>query len=84
MKKMFIAIFGILLIAQPVMATPKHGLSLYGPQDLKYNPGQPYDHANPKAPKGGNLVLADFGAFTKLNPASLKGVTAPGVAQLVF
>jgi len=81
---MFIAIFGILLIAQPVMATPKHGLSLYGPQDLKYNPGQPYDHANPKAPKGGNLVLADFGAFTKLNPASLKGVTAPGVAQLVF
>jgi len=84
MKKILIIICGLLLFAQPVIATPKHGLSLYGPQDLKYNPDQPYDHANPNAPKGGNLVLADFGAFTKLNPASLKGVTAPGVGILVF
>ena len=84
MKKIFIVIFGLLLFAHPVTATPKHGLSLYGPQDLKYNPGQPYDYANPNAPKGGNLALADFGAFTKLNPASLKGVTAPGIGQLVF
>ena len=29
-------------------------------------------------------MLSDFGAFTKLNPASLKGVTAPGIGQLVF
>jgi microcin C transport system substrate-binding protein len=84
MKKIFILIFGLTLFAQPVIATPQHGLSLYGPQDLKYKSGQNYDHANPNAPKGGNLVLSDFGAFTKLNPASLKGVTAPGIGQLVF
>ena len=84
MKKIFIVIYGLLLFTHPVTAAPKHGLSLYGPQDLKYNPSQSYDYANPNAPKGGNLVLADFGAFTKLNPASLKGVTAPGIGQLVF
>ncbi len=84
MKIIFTAIIGLLLLTHPVMATPHHGLSLYGPQDLKYKPGQPYEYANPNAPKGGNLVLADFGAFTKLNPVSLKGVTAPGIGQLVF
>lgn len=63
---------------------PSHGLSLYGPQDLQYQPGQPYRYANPKAPKGGHLVLSSFGAFTKLNPVSLKGVDALLIAQLVF
>ena len=77
-------ILGILLLANQVMAGPHHGISLYGPQGLKYKSGEPYIYANPNAPKGGNLTLADFGAFTKLNPASLKGVTAPGIGQLVF
>lgn len=65
-------------------AEAAYGLSLYGPPGLKYQPGQPYVYANPQAPKGGRLVLSDFGAFTKLNPASLKGVPAPGIAGLVF
>ncbi|MEC8957849.1 MAG: extracellular solute-binding protein [Nitrospinota bacterium] len=84
MKIILNATFGLLLLAQQVTAVPHHGLSLYGPQGLKYKPGQSYVYANSKAPKGGNLTLADFGAFTKLNPASLKGVTAPGIGQLVF
>ena len=85
MKKIIYTFFALLILsANSVTATPQHGLSLYGPQDLKYKAGQPYDYANPKAPKGGNLVLADFGAFTKLNPASLKGVTAPGIGMLVY
>ena len=61
-----------------------HGLSLYGPQDLKYKPGQSYSYANPNAPKGGQLTLNALGAFTKLNPASLKGVAADKLDQLVF
>ncbi|MFQ5481183.1 MAG: extracellular solute-binding protein [Nitrospinaceae bacterium] len=69
----------------PVWASnPAHGLSLYGPAGLKYGPGDPYGYANPNAPKGGRLVLSTFGAFTKLNPASLKGVAAPGIDALVF
>ncbi|MFQ5451267.1 MAG: extracellular solute-binding protein [Nitrospinaceae bacterium] len=72
------------LTAAPAGAAPMHGLSLYGPAGLKYKADQPYDYARPGAPKGGHLVLSDMGAFTKLNPASLKGVTAPGIAALVF
>ena len=84
MKNFLSSTILILLITQQAWGEPQHGLSLYGPQDLKYKPGQNYEYANPKASKGGNLVLSDFGAFTKLNPASLKGVTAPGIGQLVF
>lgn len=84
MTKLLTSFILILALTQPVTAEPQHGLSLYGPQDLKYKSGQSYVYANPNASKGGNLVLSDFGAFTKLNPASLKGVTAPGIGQLVF
>jgi len=84
MIKTLISTILFITLTQQVWGDPQHGLSLYGPQDLKYNPGQNYKYANPKAPKGGNLVLSDFGAFTKLNPASLKGVPAPGLGQLVF
>jgi len=63
---------------------PAHGLSLYGPEGLKYKPGQHYVYANPKAPKGGHLFLSSFGAFTKLNPLSLKGVPASGISELIF
>jgi microcin C transport system substrate-binding protein len=84
MTKFLSSFILILALTQQVWAAPQHGLSLYGPQDLKYKPGQNYVYANPNASKGGNLVLSDFGAFTKLNPASLKGVTAPGIGQLVF
>ncbi|MBT3510088.1 MAG: ABC transporter substrate-binding protein [Nitrospina sp.] len=84
MTKFFSFILLLLIIAQQAWGAPQHGLSLYGPEDLKYKSGQHYDHANPNAPKGGSLVLSDFGAFTKLNPASLKGVIAPGISQLVF
>ena len=83
MKKLLLTL-AALLWALPAIAGPSHGLSLYGPQGLKYKPGEPYAYANPAAPKGGQLVLADFGAFTKLNPFSLKGVPAPGVGSLVF
>ena len=74
----------LILWAGKLYAAPVHGLSLYGSKGLKYSPSQPYDYAHPEAPKGGHLVLADFGAFTKLNPASLKGVPAPGIGSLVF
>ena len=74
----------VCLFFSSVFANPLNGLSLYGPEYLKYKKGQHYEYSNPKAPNGGHLVLADFGAFTKLNPASLKGVPAPGIANLIF
>ena len=82
-KLSFLFLFtGFLTVQSHAQST--HGLSLYGPKGLKYGPNQNYDHANPGAPKGGHLVLSSFGQFTKLNPSSLKGVTAPGINQLIF
>jgi len=73
---------GFIALPYPSLAEPLHGLSLYGPEGLKYKPGQAYDHANPQAPKGGHLVLSQFGAFTKLNPLSLKGVAPQGIGMV--
>ncbi len=74
----------VCMLFSSVFAATQNGLSLYGPKHLKYKPGQSYAYSNPNAPKGGHLVLADFGAYTKLNPSSLKGVPAPGIANLIF
>lgn len=78
------------VVAEPSVTSPRseegsaqHGISLYGPSGLKYGPGEPYVHANVDAPKGGTLQLPSMGAFTKLNPQSLKGTAAPGLG-LVF
>jgi len=74
----------LIFSAKFAVAEPMHGLSLYGSGGLKYRLGQPYEYSDTKALKGGQLTLADFGAFTKLNPTSLKGVPAPGVGNLIF
>jgi microcin C transport system substrate-binding protein len=84
--KLYLRLTIILLIfmAQSVYGAPINGLSIYGPSGLKYKADQSYDFSNPKAPKGGHLTLSSYGAFTKLNPLSLKGVAASGVVILVF
>ena len=81
---LLIPLFCSIFFAISISANSLHGLSLYGPKNLKYKIDQPYEYSNPDAIKGGHLVLADFGAFTKLNPASLKGVPAPGIDSLIF
>ena len=61
---LIISFFIINLSSSFVSANSSHGLSLYGPKNLKYKIDQPYIYSNPKAVEGGHLVLADFGAFT--------------------
>ena len=82
-KMILFTAISIVFSAVTAFSEPQHGLSLYGPEGLKYKADEPYEYANPKAPKGGHLVLASFGAFTKLNPWSLKGVGAPGLSGLI-
>jgi len=74
----------VCLFFSSVFANPLNGLWSESCQFTKYKKGQHYDWHCDRAPNGGHLVLADFGAFTKLNPASLKGVPAPGIANLIF
>ncbi len=83
MKKILTLISAFTLASLTFAGEASHGLSLYTNKDLKYKQGQPYDHANPDAPKGGTVNLADFGAFTKFNPVSMSGVPAPQLG-LVF
>ena len=63
-----------------------HGFAQYG--DLQYPPGfKHFSYVNPNSPKGGTLNLPNPDrrtSFDKFNPFSLKGVTAPGIAQLMF
>lgn len=63
-----------------------HGFAQYG--DLKYPKDfSHFDYVNPTAPQGGVLYLPNPDrrtSFDKFNPFTLKGVTAPGVAQLMF
>lgn len=59
-------------------ALTMHGTPKYGP-DFKH-----FDYVNPKAPKGGALVLAvvSGSGFDSLNPFIIKGVPAAGLSYL--
>ena len=60
---------------------PHSSISLYGPTQhgdgFKY-----YKHVNPKAPKGGRVVLPASGTFDSLNPFVIKGTPAAGLIPL--
>lgn len=60
-----------------------------GSQAMGYEPKYPdgfehFDYVNPDAPQGGEVDLAAFGSFDKLNPFTLKGQEASGLDQLMF
>ena len=64
-------------------AAEQHGIAVG--TSLKYARGfAHFDYANPKAPKGGRIVLSAPGSFDKLNPFSLKGREAPLLGGLLF
>jgi microcin C transport system substrate-binding protein len=70
-----------LALSAPAGAAPSAALG-YEPG---YRPGfNHYRYVNPAAPKGGELTLSAFGNFDSLNPFTLKGIAAAGLAELVF
>jgi len=72
------------VVAYPTQAS--QGISQYGKP--KYVDGfSHFDYVNPHAPRGGSLILPNPDrrtSFDKFNPFTLRGVAAPGVAQLMF
>ena len=68
------------------LALANQGIAQYGKP--KYADGFEYfAFVNPNAPRGGTLVLPNPDrrtSFDKFNPFTLRGVTAPGIAQLMF
>ncbi|MBE3638489.1 extracellular solute-binding protein [Mangrovicoccus algicola] len=71
------------LAAGPTLAEPQHGIAMYGapalPPDFVSLP-----YADPDAPKGGQIVLAEQGGFDSLNPHILKGRAPWAVTTHVF
>ena len=67
-------------------AQATQGIAQYGKP--KYPDGfSHFDYVNPNAPRGGTLTLPNPDrrtSFDKFNPFTLRGVNAPGVAQLMF
>lgn len=63
--------------------THRHALSLVG--EPKFGPDfKHFDWVNPDAPKGGTVRRASLGSFDTLNPFSIKGEAADGVAGFVY
>ena len=63
------------------LGKPRHGAALGG--SPKYPQGfSHYEYANPKAEKGGKIVLSSPINFDTLNPFSLKGRSAPEIGFL--
>lgn len=63
--------------------TRHHALSLVG--EPRFGPDfTHFDWANPDAPKGGTVRRASLGSFDTLNPFSIKGEAADGIASLVY
>ncbi len=66
------ACFGVILAGIAAHADPQHGIAMYGApkltEDFTHLP-----YANPGAPKGGKIILANTGSFDSLNPYIRKG-----------
>ena len=82
-NKLAAIIFGVLLLnINSVRAEVLPYLSLYG--EPKYTELKNFDYVNPKAPKGGRIVLPAYGGFDSFNPFIFKGVPAYEAAGLTL
>lgn len=74
----WLAVGGVAAMPLASAAEPAHGIAMYGEPALPNGFSQlPY--ANPEAPKGGTIRLAEPGGFDSLKPWVLKGNAAWGV-----
>ncbi|MDP5306145.1 extracellular solute-binding protein [Paracoccus spongiarum] len=75
---LLIAAAGVAAMPLASPASPAHGIAIYGepalPEGFEHLP-----YANPDAPKGGTIRLAEPGGFDSLKPWILKGNAAWGV-----
>lgn len=73
-----LAISGVAAMPLASLAEPAHGIAMYGEPALPAGfTSLPY--ANPEAPRGGTIRLAEPGGFDSLKPWVLKGNAAWGV-----
>ncbi len=83
LKRLGILTLALMTLASSAWAntTKSYAISIYG--NPKYKKGfQSVSYADPKAPKGGSLLLHDIGGFDSLNQFTLKGNPAPGLGLM--
>lgn len=79
-------IIAVMLLAFPARAAEVRiadSLPLYG--ESKYSSNfKHFEYVNPQAPKGGRVVLPEYGGFDNFNPFIFKGIASPAVANLTL
>jgi peptide/nickel transport system substrate-binding protein len=60
------------LLGTPAAAEPSHGIARHGPPALAKG-FEALPHANPKAPKGGRIIIGQLGTFDSMNPYIARG-----------
>ena len=60
-----------------------HGVSVFGPEGLKYKPGERFEYLNPDAPIAGRLRMSGP-SFSKLNPFGLTGSAPQWLEEYCF
>lgn len=80
----FFAVLSLIVyagVATTAAAGARHGIAMHG--EPKYGKGFPhFDYVDPEAPKGGSVTLSALGGFDTLNPYTIRGVPAAGVARI--
>lgn len=70
---LFCFVLSLSIVNDPLAGEPIHAISYYGepkyPEDFAH-----FDYANPDAPKGGSLSIAQIGTFNNLHPYVDKGI----------
>lgn len=74
----FAALLTVAAMPLATLAAPAHGIAMYGKPALP-NGFSALPYANPDAPKGGTIRLAEPGGFDSLKPWVLRGNPAWGV-----
>lgn len=77
------AVFGFCKMAQAAYVPVSSRIALYG--EAKYEPEfTHFEYANPQAPKGGKIVMPEYGGFDNFNPFIFKGIPASSAAALTL
>lgn len=83
LHRLFASFIALVLACGLADAEPQHAIALHGspkePADFTH-----FSYVNPNAPKGGRLVLGNFGSFDSLNPLIVKGTPASGIRDFTI
>ncbi len=83
-RKIKYLIFVLCLLLEPcVLSAKDYKLALYGAAKYPDN-FQSFSYVNENAPKGGRLVMPEYGGFDNFNPYIFKGTASSTVANLIW